>query len=111
MTRAILFARIKHELLRLRGEVVLLLIVIGVFFAVGISRGNAENIVYKMGLLAVASIAIHISRQLMFPYICLEDCIKGDCDFKDIPVPIRCAVIIGILFLYPVLVYAVMVAG
>lgn len=103
--------KLKRELLRLRGELILLALVAGIFFLVGISRGNFENMIYKLGLLAAASICVHAIRQLMFDYICVEDAIKGENDFVGIPVPMRCTVVAVMLLMYPILVYAIMVAG
>lgn len=103
--------KIKREVLRLRGELILLALVAVVFAVVGISRGNFENIVYKLGLLAIVSISVHVIRQLMFDYICVEDAIKGENDFASVPVPVRCVVAGVMLLMYPILVYAVMVAG
>lgn len=103
--------KLKRELMRLRGEIVLLLIAAVVFTTFGISRANFENIVYKLALLALASMAVHVSRQLIFDYVCLEDVINGENGWNNVPVPIRCVVTAGIMFMYPVLVYAIMIAG
>jgi hypothetical protein len=102
---------IKRELLRLRGELAMLVITLAVFAGVGISRGNFEVIVYKLALLALATVTVHISRQLVWDYVCIEDALFGENRFAGVPVAIRAVVVAGMLFLYPVLIYAVMVAG
>lgn len=103
--------RIKLELLRLRGELVLLACTFFVFWRIGISAGNFEVIVYKLALYAVVAISIHISRQLTFDYIDLEAAIFGLRRFADMPVSIRCVVTGGVLYLYPELIKAVLAAG
>lgn len=103
--------QIKHEVLRLRGELMLFIVTMLIFWIVGISRGNLEVMVYKFALLSVATIVVHLGRQLVFNYICLEDCIQGENAFKKVPVPIRVAVIAGVLFMYPVIIYSIMVAA
>lgn len=106
-----MFEQIKRELMRLRGELVALAISFAIFLIVGISRANFEVIIFKLAVVAMASTVAHILRQLVFDYVCLEDCIFGEERFKDVPPQIRAAVTVGIFLVYASVVYAVVVAA
>lgn len=106
-----LIRRMAREAMRLRGELLMLAGCVTVFIAVGISRANFEVIIFKLAVVAMASIFAHIIRQLGFNYVCLEDCIFGEERFAGVPVAIRAAVIGGIFLVYAAIVYSVTAAA
>lgn len=106
-----MFEQIKREIMRLRGELVALGISFGIFLIVGISRANFEVIIFKLAVLAMMSTVAHILRQLVFDYVCLEDCIFGENRFRDVAPEIRARVVIGIFTVYGLIIYAGVVAA
>lgn len=99
-----------YKIKRIRGELVILALLgvaVWYFEALEIAPVNFSVIVYKVILLSIAIIFVHISRQLVFPdmdeWLLLTDetpGLRGDTG--------RGLVIAGILIMFAILVYAFM---
>lgn len=101
-------SNIFNWLKRLRFDLFIALLALAGMIYLGVSQGNFQVILYKVFLLAIATIFVHFSRQFIFPDAGLWRLLYGVGSSKEIPDIIRAAAVLGIFYFMATVISAFM---
>lgn len=95
--------------LRLRIELLILVLALGALYVLGLELVNVKAAVYKLLLVTIGVLYAHISRHFIWPYIDVSDLIWSTNGAEKVPANLRAAAVFGVFFFMGMVVLAFMV--